>query len=71
MTKIRQPQVWCWWDRDEPEDGMTGFFTAEDRNRFFAGGPGPFRRVLAPDGHTTSQIAEWNDILRDNDRYTT
>ena len=44
MTKIRQPQVWCWWDRDEPEDGMTGFFTAEDRNRFFAG---PFN---APQG---------------------
>ena len=50
---------------------MTGFFTAEDHNRFFANGPGPFRRVLAPDGHTTSQIDEWNDILRDNDRYTT
>jgi hypothetical protein len=66
MIKPRQPIVWCWWDRDEPEDGMVGFVTAQDRNKFSAGGRGPFRRILTSDGHTISQMSRFRDMLRDN-----
>ena len=67
MTKIKQPQVWCWWDRDETEDGMTGFVTPQDRNKFSAGGPGPFRRILTSDSHTVSQMSRFRGMLQDGD----
>ena len=67
MTKIKQPQVWCWWDRGETEDGMTGFVTPQDHNKFSAGGLGPFRRILTPDGHTVSQMSRFRGMLQDGD----
>lgn len=42
-----------WWYRGEPEDGLQGFVTREDRDRFSNGGPGPFRRVTAREGERT------------------
>jgi hypothetical protein len=44
---------WRWWSRDEPEDGLQGFVTKEARDRFSAGEPGPFRRVVAREGERT------------------
>jgi hypothetical protein len=44
---------WRWWNRDEPEAGLQGFVTREDRDRFSSGGPGPFRRVVALEGERT------------------
>lgn len=54
---------WVWWERDEPEDGLTGFHTKEDRDRFSKGGDGPFRRRISADGHTTSQTWQWDDMM--------
>lgn len=64
MTYVHQPFVWCWWDRDEPEDGLLGFHTKSDRDRFSSGKPGPFRRRIAKDGHTISQTRNyWDDLI--------
>jgi len=58
----REP-VWVWWERDEPENGLLGFHTAEDCDRFSAGGEGPFRRRIAADGKTISQTETWSDFI--------
>jgi hypothetical protein len=65
MTIQQDKLPWVWWDRDEPEDGLTGFHTAEDRDRFSRGDPGPFRRRISEDGHTVSQMWEWADFMAD------
>lgn len=55
--------VWTWWDRDEPEDGLVGFHTREDRDRFAADRPGPFRRRISPIGKTISQLEDWHGFV--------
>ena len=55
--------VWVWWDRDEPEDGLLGFHTKEDRDRFSKKAPGPYRRRISPDGKTISQLETWQDMM--------
>ena len=55
--------VWVWWDRDEPEDGLLGFHTKEDRDTFSEDRPGPFRRRVSPDGRAVSQLETWSDIV--------
>lgn len=55
--------VWVWWDRNEPEDGLLGFHTKEDRDRFSNKEPGPYRRRISPEGKTISQIEEWKDMM--------
>lgn len=55
--------VWVWWDRDEPEDGLLGFHTKNDRDAFSQGGPGPYRRRISADGRTISQKELWADIV--------
>lgn len=57
--------VWVWWERDEPEDGLLGFHTVKDCNRFSQGKPGPYRRRVAKDGKTISQLTTWADIVND------
>lgn len=47
---------WCWWTPGEPESGLQGFCTREDRDAFSAGGDGPFRRVAIPGGRTIRQM---------------
>ena len=44
---------WRWWSRGECEEGLQGFHTREDRDRFSEGGSGPFRRVVAREGERT------------------
>jgi hypothetical protein len=36
------------WYPGDPEDHLYGFATAQDRDAYAAGGPGPFERVLRP-----------------------
>ena len=55
--------VWCWWDRGDSEEGLVGFHTRKDRDRFVSGEPGPFRRRVSPYGKTTSQTATWRDMV--------
>ena len=55
--------VWVWWDRDEPEDGLLGFHTKADRDRFARKAPGPYRRRISPTGKTISQTETWSDIV--------
>lgn len=69
MSKDDDKYVWGWWSRDEPEDGFAGFHTKEDLEAFKRGGPGPFRRRLADDGRTVSQLASWADIVMGRDRW--
>jgi hypothetical protein len=64
----REP-VWTWWSRDEPEDGLLGFHTKQDRDRFSRNEPGPFRRRVADDGRTISQLADWKDVFTGADRW--
>lgn len=60
MTKL----VWCWWDRDEPENGLLGFHTKADRDAFSAGKTGPFRRRLSADGRAIPQMNDlWADMV--------
>lgn len=54
---------WVWWDRDEPEDGLLGFHTQGDLDRFSSNAPGPYRRRLSADGRTISQLATWADRM--------
>lgn len=56
--------VWVRWDRDEPEDGLLGFYNQIDRDEFSAGRRGPFRRVVSPDGRTISQMDDWKGMLK-------
>ena len=65
ITSHEEKLPWVWWDRDEPEDGLTGFHTREDRDRFSRNEPGPFRRRISSDGHTTSQMWGWGDLMAD------
>lgn len=55
--------LWVWWMPDEPEDGLLGFHTKEDRNGFSRKAPGPFRRRIAKDGKTIRQHGDWRDIF--------
>lgn len=55
--------VWTWWDRDEPEDGLLGFHTGEDRDRFKAGKLGPYRRRISPVGRTIPQTEDWRGFV--------
>lgn len=41
---------WRLWFTDEPEVGLQGFVTKQDRDQFSAGGYGPFKRVITPEG---------------------
>ena len=59
----REKIVWCWWDRGDSEDGLVGFHTAKDRDRFVEGKPGPFRRRVSPFGKTISQTETWREML--------
>lgn len=63
MTAPNDDHVWVWWDRDEPEDGLLGFHTQEDRDNFHTKKPGPYRRRVAPNGKTISQMDDWNDQM--------
>lgn len=63
LTPQEEKLPWVWWDRDEPEDGLTGFHTREDCDRFSRDEPGPFRRRISADGHTTSQMWQWSDLI--------
>ena len=55
--------VWCWWDRDEPEDGLVGFHTVEERDRFSVGGDGAFMRRISKYGKTVSQLEDWHGMI--------
>jgi len=55
--------LWRWWRRDEPEMGLLGFLTEEDRDAFSRGDAGPFRRVVSDDGRTISQHEGWRGLL--------
>lgn len=55
--------VWVWWDREEPEDGLLGFHTEEDRDNFQTKQPGPYRRRVDPNGKTISQMDSWDDMM--------
>lgn len=59
MTKY----VWVWWDRDEPEDGLMGFHTKEDRDRFSRKEPGPYRRRVSKDAKTINQMNDWQEMM--------
>ncbi|ORE90953.1 hypothetical protein [Aurantimonas sp. 22II-16-19i] len=63
-SQEREP-VWVWWDRDEPETGLVGFHTKEDRDRFQKKEPGPYRRRVSADGKTISQLADWQDWMQE------
>lgn len=54
---------WRWWSRDEPEDGLLGFETVEDRDAFSRGDEGPFRRVISDDGRTIRQGETWREMM--------
>jgi hypothetical protein len=47
---------------DEPEDGLLGFHTRQDRDSFSRNAPGPFRRRIAQDGKTIRQNGDWRDF---------
>lgn len=55
--------VWCWWDRDDNEDGLLGFHTKKDRDRFSKGGAGPFRRRISEHGKTIPQSETWPEMI--------
>lgn len=44
------PKLAVWW-RDEPETGLSGFDTAQERDEFDAGGAGPFIRRITGNEH--------------------
>lgn len=56
--------LWRWWSKGEPEIGLLGFHTAEDRDAFDAGKPGPFRRNVSWDGRTTLQAETWDQRVQ-------
>lgn len=41
---------WEWWTPGQPERGLQGFATKADRDGFFAGDDGPFRRTKSGQG---------------------
>ncbi len=56
---------WVWWDREYSEAGLSGFHTKDDRDRFSAGKPGPFRRRVVKEGmHEISQIEDWSMMVK-------
>ncbi len=52
------------WNRSDPELGLLGFATRQDRDRFSDGGQGPFRRVVADDGRTIIQGEGFRQMVR-------
>lgn len=55
---------WVWWSPNEPEAGLTGFHTREDRDAFSRGEPGPFRRRLTrPGREDISQTETWDGMM--------
>ena len=56
--------VWDWWTPGEPEIGMLGFHTPQDRDDYAGGKPGPFRRRLSPTGKTILQSESWGELMR-------
>lgn len=59
MSENSKKHVWVWWDRDEPEDGLLGFLTEQDRDNFTTKKPGPYRRIVDPGGKKISQMDDW------------
>ncbi len=51
--------VWVWWSPGETEDGLTGFHTEQERDRFNPKEPGPYQRRVSKDGRTVSQMEDW------------
>lgn len=49
----QKPQLVTWF-AGEPEDGLSGFYTKEDRDSFQRGSDGPFLRVVT--GNTFRQM---------------
>ena len=58
------PLQWRWWNRTDPELGLLGFLTREDRDAFSANAPGPFRRIVATDGRTILQNEDFGGMVR-------
>jgi hypothetical protein len=59
----RKPQ-WRWWKATDPELGLLGFLTRQDRDNFSKGKPGPFRRIVAADGRTILQGEDFRSMVR-------
>lgn len=55
---------WRWWNRTDPELGLLGFLTKADRDFFSKGKPGPYRRIVAPDGRTILQNEDFRGMVR-------
>lgn len=60
---MNENPVWVWWSPGEAEDGLMGFTTAEERDRFNPKDPGPYQRLVSPDGKTISQMESWGDRM--------
>ena len=59
----KEPQ-WRWWHRTDPELGLVGFLTRQDRDDFSADKPGPFRRIVSPYGKTILQNEDFRGWVR-------
>lgn len=55
--------VWVWWSPGEPEDGLLGFTTEAERDRFNPKDSGPYQRLVSPVGRTISQMESWEDRM--------
>ena len=56
-----QVRLWC---RTDPELGLLGFLTRQDRDAFSnTDHPGPFRRIVAKDGRTILQNEDFHGMV--------
>lgn len=48
---MMESELWVWWSPGESEEGLRGFYSAQEWAKFVRGERGPFRRRLTKPGY--------------------